>query len=129
MSKKAPNIQAVIKALKKRGWNVEPIKHPKTGEIFYNAYWSGPHRDISAIWPFFREWSFERHYYSAARLYRLYKREVLKGHSYKGTVKDLSDGLDRAAARDILKIGDIEQIEEKMPSKKRIKEEDPWAWD
>ena len=41
------------------------------------------------------------------------------------SVKKFSNDKDRTATRDAINVGDFDKI----PSKKRAKEEDPWGWD
>jgi hypothetical protein len=56
---------------------------------------------------------------------RVYKIEFEKGKSWKKTVKELTNGIDRAAQRDLIKTEKFEDI----PEGKRVKVENPWGWD
>jgi hypothetical protein len=56
---------------------------------------------------------------------RTYKLEFEKGKSWKKTVKELTNGIDRAAQRDLIKSEKFDDI----PEGKRVKEIDRWAYD
>jgi len=56
---------------------------------------------------------------------RTYKLEFEKGKSWKKTVKELTNGIDRAAQRDLIKTEKFDDI----PEGKRVKVENPWGWD
>lgn len=56
---------------------------------------------------------------------RAYKIEFEKGKSWKKDVKNLTNGMDRAAQRDLIKAEKFDDI----PEGKRVKEVDTWAYD
>lgn len=106
MSRKL-TISEVISDLREVGYKVEP--HPTRANCYY-CYWNEKSEHLVDT---------ER------QLYKTHKWQFEKGRSYKKIVKRLSNGKDRAAQRDAIKTEKFDDI----PSNKRVKEQDPWAFD
>jgi hypothetical protein len=96
-------LKEVIADLKEAGWDIR--QNPDRPGQYY--------------------WRSLEHEKTERDLYKLHKSVFRKGRSFKATVKKLSSGRDRAATRDAI----ISEHFDDIPPQKRVKEEDPWAWD
>lgn len=100
MKKNKPTIEAIVKVLNQAGWK-------------FKKYKDGYCRDDGS---FFKA-------YSERDLHKMYTKYLRKIGNHE--TKKFTKGKDRTAARDAIKTEKFDNI----PSKKRVKEDNPWNYD
>ena len=109
---KIKDLRSIGFFIEEKGSNYTVFFEKKNANNPFWVTWCGPQPEDANV-------------YTERELAKKWKTYFGKGVKWKKIVKESSRGMDRAAQRDLIK---TEQYE-KIPSNKRVKLEDPWAWD
>jgi hypothetical protein len=106
-------ISQKIEKLRSIGWHIEECEggYIAGGSNANNPYFGGGFLPLEIK--------------TARDISRYYKHEFESIKKWKKTVKELTNGVDRAAQRDLIKTENFDDI----PEGQRVKVENPWRWD